>query len=381
MSVIILAALFLSFFYFLFAEKRESKMWIGRLKIYNINRILTGSVILFVIVIGMSANRGIGDVAAFRSFYNYVKIYSGNPWDYTYELFAKVTDIFLTVAPEATFFEYHAILVFIIWIGIIFFYRKYIYCYNIVFFFYLLSGVFAHDGGQIKNFISVAFLICGLIFLLEDDIKNIILYYVFIVTATLFHFSFVIYIFLPIIKTRWFNVNKNNLPIIGGAIYVVLLLNGTVLTASLLRFLSYFPMMAKLNSYSSTYAGVRSLVPVAIYYIMLYVFYCLKFNLSELDAKKAKLFYVVYSIWILMGIFLPFLIYANAVYRFYRNLYIPISAIMSNVIVSIPRFAKRRIYLSCTVLIFVFAVFMYTIVMGQWKDAFLPIIQGDFFWK
>jgi len=53
MSVIILAALFLSFFYFLFAEKRESKMWIGRLKIYNINRILTGSVILFVIVIGM----------------------------------------------------------------------------------------------------------------------------------------------------------------------------------------------------------------------------------------------------------------------------------------------------------------------------------------
>ena len=114
---------------------------------------------------------------------------------------------------------------------------------------------------------------------------------------------------------------------------------------------------------------------------MLYVFYCLKFNLSELDAKKAKLFYVVYSIWILMGIFLPFLIYANAVYRFYRNLYIPISAIMSNVIVSIPRFAKRRIYLSCTVLIFVFAVFMYTIVMGQWKDAFLPIIQGDFFWK
>lgn len=381
MSIIILVALLLSFIYFIYSEKEEYNVWAGRLKLYPIGRGFITSIILFLLVIGMSANRGIGDVAAFRSFYNHIKLYSYNPWDYTYELFAKMTDIFTNIVPEATFFEYHAVLVFICWIAIIIFYKKYVYRFNIVFFFYFLSGVFAHDGGQIKNFISVALLICGLVFLFDNNKKNICLYYIFVSVAILVHFSFIIYFLLPIVKTKWFQLNRKIFPIIGGIIYIVLLISGTTITGSILRLLSNLPMLAKLNSYATAYAEVRSLVPVAIYYIVLYVFYCLKFYKSGMDTEKVKLLDTIYNVWLFMGAFLPFLVYANAVYRLYRNLYIPILAAMSNVVVCIPRFTRKRICISGTVLIFVFAVFLHTIVMGQWVDAFLPIIQGDYFWK
>ena len=157
---------------------------------------------------------------------------------------------------------------------------------------------------------------------------------------------------------RWFQRIKKGIPVLGGGVYVIFFIGGTALTDVILRALSYLPMMGKLNFYLTSYSGKRSLVLFLIYYIALYSLYRCRFGISLLDEKKAKLLNLTYDIWLLMGSMLPFLIYANAAYRLFRNLYIPIFIVISNYVVTIPRFSKKRVCVSGMILCFIFSIFI-----------------------
>ena len=381
MVTLVVLGIVLSFLCFIFQKSEPYRRENKRIKIRNIAVFILGLFLLSIVLVGMSANRGVGDVRSFIAFYNHVRNYSENPWDYTYELFAWITGAFLKVFPNTTFFEFRAALILAVWIGIYFFYKKYTYRFESLFFLYLLSGTFIHDGAQIKNFDAVAFLIYGLNFLIHTEKKYLGLYYMFAITAVFFHFSFFIYLFLPIVKLRWFQRIKKGIPILGGGVYVIFFIGGTALTDVILRALSYLPMMGKLNFYLTSYSGKRSLVLFLIYYIALYSLYRCRFGISLLDEKKAKLLNLTYDIWLLMGSMLPFLIYANAAYRLFRNLYIPIFIVISNYVVTIPRFSKKRVCVSGMILCFIFSIFIQPILFGQWIDTYQPLIDGDFFWK
>ena len=153
-------------------------------------KIFIGIFLIFTIIVGMSGNRGAGDVGAFIAFFNHIKNYVDNPWDYTYELFARVTALFLKIWPSVTFFKFRATLFLVIWLGVVLFYREYTYSFNSVLFLYLLSGIYMSEGEQLKNFVAVSFLIYGLTFMTKKGFGNLIIYYIFTVIAILFHFSF-----------------------------------------------------------------------------------------------------------------------------------------------------------------------------------------------
>ena len=370
----------LSFLYFVFQNKTCFELKHKKRDHLDIGGLVSGLFLLLIILIGMSASRG-GDVRSFIAFYNYIAEYSKNPWDYTYELFSKIALVFLKLWTNSTYFEFRAVLILLIWVGVFFFYKEYIYSFKILFFLYLFSGTFMHDGAQIKNYVAVAFLLYGLTFLFNDKLKSLILYYIFVTVAVLFHFSFLVYLLIPLVKTHWFKCVKKGIPILGGGIYAIFFWGGTGLTGTVLRALSYLPMMDKLNTYLTSYSGKRSLVLVFIYYTGLYAIYRCRFGRFLLDEKKAKLLNLIYDSWLLMGIMLPFLIYANAAYRLFRNLYIPSFMVMSNYIVSIPRLSKKRLCVSGIILCFVLLLCIQPILFGQWFDTYQLLIDGYFFWK
>ena len=82
----------------------------------------------------------------------------------------------------------------------------------------------------------------------------------------------------------------------------------------------------------------------------------------------------------MMGIYLPALVYINAVYRIYRNLYIPIFVVLSNCVVSMPRLCKKRMLYSFIFIVLAVLLYIYPLMLGQAVDVYDPIIEGEYFW-
>ncbi len=82
-----------------------------------------------------------------------------------------------------------------------------------------------------------------------------------------------------------------------------------------------------------------------------------------------------------MGIFLPTLAFANAPYRFYRNLYIPIFIVISNYLVSLRGISQKKSISSLFVLVYVLSIFLYPIALGQARDIYAGIFDGTLFWR
>ena len=76
---------------------------------------------IWVIVILMTANRVGFDASNFKFIYDYVCRMGENPWDYTYEAFARLIIAFSNFFPGCSYFEFHAII-----LGCLFFL---LYCY------------------------------------------------------------------------------------------------------------------------------------------------------------------------------------------------------------------------------------------------------------
>ncbi len=355
-------------------------------------KILNTYIIIGCLILLMTANRTGYDADAYSRFYNFVKASGYNPYDYTYEMFFRVEETVLKFLPNLSYHEFHALILLASFMLLILpVLKKYSLSPVTVLSLYVLSGVFASDGMQSKNFIAACFLIAAMHFLvnIEEYKRNIIIYYLLIVVAMTFHFSFFIYLFLPITKFKRFRNIIRWFPICGVFLYFAFLLTG--IGSKILLVLSRFFILSKLESYSLARAGIRSIVPLFIYLAVLITlrffsdrassgsFYAGVGTEAKRNSIREYLVNVRY-IWEFMGIFLPILVYANASYRLYRNLYIPVFIVLANCVECLGSKHGRTIgYLMTITLALI--MFLYPILLRQQIDIYLPILDGDFFWQ
>lgn len=329
----------------------------------------------------MTANRTGYDARNYQIFYNYIALHQKNPWDYSYKFYAKLTMFLQLYLKNKTYFEFQAVI--LVFIGC-FMVPKIVrlsLSYRMVVFLYLISGVFASDGMQFKNFIAVCFLIMALEFLQKGQgAIGIIKYIIFVGISCLFHFSCVVYLVLPIVKSSFFKRIRVVFPVIGLIFYIVVLFGGQELLSVFLPVVAKIPGLSKLAGYARSFAGARSLVPVMLYFIGLILLYLCCYNRKVLSEKLSNYSNLITNIWILMGIFLPTLAFANAPYRFYRNLYIPIFIVISNYLVSLPKISQKKSISGLLAILYVLSIFLYPIALGQVKDIYIGLFDGTLFW-
>lgn len=352
-------------------------------------RTLFAVIIFFLLVILMTANNAGYDADAFIRFFNFVKEFGLNPYDYTYDMLFNVEQFTLRFLPTLTYQQFHALILFIVGAFCIYpFLKNYSLDPAAVLSLYVLSGVFASDGMQFKNFIAASLLILSFCFYCDDEHKNsnLIAYYFILIIAITFHFSFVIYIFLPLARI-WFSKASKLFPVVGGILYFVFLFWGNFFGSALSYFLK-IQFLSKAEGYVDARTGVRSLVPFAIYYIVLAALYYITNWNTELQTEKMdkksrnieSLAINVQIVWETMGLFLVILCFANASYRLFRNLYIPIFTVIINSIQSIKSRNRRRMAIIITIGV-ALLIFIYPILLGQQVDIYDPIIEGKWFWS
>lgn len=353
--------------------------------IYRPGKIYKFAITLLVssgLLILLTANRTGYDARNYQMFYKYIALHKKNPWDYSYKFYSKLTMFFQLYLKNRTYFEFQAIILVIIGCFMVPRINRLSLSYSMVVFLYLISGVFASDGMQFKNFIAVCFLIMALEFLQRGQgAIGIVKYIILIGIACLFHFSCVIYFVLPVVKNSFFQRIRVVFPVIGLIFYIVFLFGGQELLSVFLPIISKVPGLSKLAGYANSFAGARSLVPVMLYFIGLILLYLCRYNRKILPKKLSDYNNLITNIWILMGIFLPTLAFANAPYRFYRNLYIPIFIVISNYLVSLRGISQKKSISSLFVLVYVLSIFLYPIALGQARDIYAGIFDGTLFWR
>lgn len=82
-----------------------------------------------------------------------------------------------------------------------------------------------------------------------------------------------------------------------------------------------------------------------------------------------------------MGIFLPLLVYANAMYRLFRNLYIVVFMAFANLVLSKQAESRNRWISTFLVFSVMILIYVYPIILGTDIDIYQPIIEGEYFWK
>lgn len=365
----------------LLLEKKHGDICNKKLAI-RIKYILVGLFLLFVVIVGMCANRMQADARAYNGFFSYVKIYGLNPWDYTYTLFSYITRIFVFVFPNLSVYEYRALICLTGWIIIIYGYSKYSTSLNSVLLLYLMSFLFAHDGAQIKNFLALSMVLSAISFYIGHSKCYLIKFYVIMGIAVLLHFSCFVYLFIPLVGTRWFKSNGKIFPVIGVAIYFIFYLIGVPITSFVLaRITSIVPILSKAGVYSEYYSGKRSLVFVVIYFLSYFLLLQCRQSIYLLSEEKKSFFNQTFDIWNYMGAILPFLIYANAAYRLFRNLIILVFVCVTNSLLCYSRFSHRRLNFTLIALALVFSIILQPILFNSSVDVFFPIFSGNFFWK
>ncbi len=355
--------------------------------------LIISAIMCFIIILLMTANRTGYDADAYTRFFNLVKSTKMNPYDYTYDAFYRVELCILPFYPKLTYPEFHALLLLVTGLFCVYpVIKKYSVDPAVVLSLYVLSGTFAADGMQSKNFVAVCILVATFYFYSDYDKKkwHIFAYYICLFLAMLFHFSFAIYVFLPVTKTNRFRKYGRIFPVIGGMLYFIFLYGGGFTTA-IVTYISRIQFLSKAENYGMGRAGIRSLVPFTIYFAILTALYYFTgekrnqalFRTVESDEKRKNLASIamdVRYIWELMGLFLPVLIYANATYRFYRNLYIPVFIVITNSVLSIKNKNRRKIGI-ILLLGVAFAIFIYPILLRQHIDIYESILKGYWFWQ
>lgn len=344
---------------------------------------------LFWVIVLMCANNSWGDAGAYNSYFNYVAINGQNPWDASYEFFTWCVLILERLTGTVNYGYIRALIFALCWIAIIITYRKYISNLYLVFFLYIISFMFAHDGVQIKNFWALTLVLIACSFLIEQKRHYLLKYYAVWFVAVLMHFSCAVYVLLPFINTKWYRKYKQLIPIVGGVMYIVIGFFGTRWLSNFLGiFADSVPMIYKLNKYLVLIPHIRCIVFVAEYiviYIAMELMHSRKsFALNDSQYNQCHKFnQAAIDIWRLMAVFMPLLWYANAVFRIYRNLMILVFIFTANNITEYRRFSIRRIENSIWAFVIVFVVVfqLYALGGGHTSDFFTPIFGGEFFWN
>lgn len=338
----------------------------------------------FILVVLIAANREGYDSISYQRFFNYTST-SVISFDYTYVTFGKLIIWIKQIFPHITYFEFQAFVS--ILLGIVVKYRlnPYMLSFRIFCFFYLLSGTIAMDGLQFKNFVAVLFLMIAIPFLTKDgnNVRNTILYLLFIIIATLFHFSFAIYIFL--IMIRWWDYEKVEkyayiFVFVGFVAFSILYIVPSVLPR-LANIVAVLPYMSKLTNYAAGYSGKRSLVSFFLYFLQLaFMRNCVR-NSNKLTPELEKFTKIIWTANLIMGIFLPGLLYANAGYRLFRNVYIINFIVFSNYIVIMRRLSNTRIVTSIVIMVICLFILIYpNFLLRQNVDIMGAMLNGEFFW-
>ena len=193
---------------------------------------------------------------------------------------------------------------------------------------YLLHLVFL-DGIQIRNFAAVPFLLMGLLCLLKQIKHWRILFVLFIVIASQFHVSFLVYLVFLLLPT-W-NYTRSRMLKIHGLV-------GIVLTVSIFRFRSHLSsIVAALNvidtgraiNYSSASTNMGALIPITLQlfgvFITWYVYKRMErtsFVYTEEPELVRDMGVCKYIYWLnlLACYLLPFSIIQLTFYRLVRNI-------------------------------------------------------------
>lgn len=380
MKLLIFLSSMVSIYYFFFAEVTND----GKLKVFPINfDKLIGTVLSIFLIILMTINRTGYDAISFIRFFNFVKIKHVNLWDYTYELLTKLINITISYFPNLNYFEFHALILTIT--GILFVYpflKINAKSYSAVLSLYILSGTFAYDGMQFKNFIAVTLLLIALTVLFLYNRVGIILFYLLILLSIRFHFSFAIYLLLPLVKIKNIKNKSNQFAVFGIFSYLIMFVIGPIVRSKLLLVMSTLPFMSKLAVYANQNNGLRSIIPVIIYILILITISYFHKNSEKFSTQSKILLDVTYHIWSYLGLVLPFLIFANAPYRMLRNMFILVFVSFVNGILELPRTSVKRMYGIGLVLTVALIIFCYPILIKQAIDVYQPIVENPvFFWQ
>lgn len=339
---------------------------------------------IFGLSILMAANREGFDAVSFTRFFNNIKTTGLSSNDQTYYALFLVIKYAISIFPSLTYPMFHGSTVLALWIFILLPVIKNRCIKPIAFFsLYIISAVFASDGMQFKNFISVTFLILAIDCLLKENlstVKCILLYYVFLSIAIIFHFSFFTYIFIPLILSKRFEKASIFFPSIGFTIYVLFLFTGNTFTQLIISYVSRFYVFSKLSKYETQVTGVKSLVPVFIYMCILFMLHYFSQGEHHTRTDARSLTNYTLTIWRFMGLLLPLLCLINAVYRLYRNLYIWIFIIAINCIFDSKIRKKRRYIYSVMAMAVALIIFIYLFLLRQHGEIYSPVISGKLWW-
>lgn len=368
------------FFLIIFIEMRCTITFCG--KKIDLDNKLKYLLIIGVIVL-MSANRTGFDARSYQRFFADVAFNENyNVSDYSYLALFYLINICLKFFP---LFSYHVFHAFILLLGWVFLIMPAIkkYCCNTcaLISLYTFVGVFAADGMQMKNFIAVNFLVASIVVLINEKKHYLLHFYILLTVAVLFHFSFIVYAFIPLIYIRKLEKNRFIFPIIGLIGYFSILtgqFKGMGILIS--RLSSMIPILSKASKYAYSITGRKSLIPVFIYLTILFILEYSKAN-NLFPEDKLRYMNKTVTIWNFMGLLLPLLNVANAIYRFYRNIYILVFAFLINIILNKNINIRKRLFVTGITGILGFLIFYHICLINQDIDIYLPVLEGKMFWE
>lgn len=161
-----------------------------------------------------------------------------------------------------------------------------------------------------------------------------------------------------------------------------MLLDNGRYTAGILSFISRIGILSKVEDYDGARAGIQSMVPVLIYFMIFLILEYFKHGRTDdLRGMTKKLLENAIYLWRLIGVLLPFLCYANASYRLFRNFYIILFMVMAKVVLEEEKSRAKRYVNGFLVIALAFVIFMYVYLLHQQIDIYIPVVEGDFFWE
>lgn len=337
-----------------------------------------------IVLILLAANRTGYDSKAYQRFFSFITVFGQSLNDYTYIFFGYLVYFVRNIFPTITYFEFQALICGILGYVAIKRLMPYILSLRIVLFLYLISGTIALDGLQFKNFIAVLFLLIAFPCLLQQNkkLKNTVEYTLLIIIASMFHFSFIIYcffvLFIWIDNVKMENILKK-MVVIGVVTFWVLFLFSNFLPG-ILASISKISILRKLSNYAAQFSGKRAIVPMVIYLFQIGVMYFCKKKNYLYPQKIKKFVDIVWLVNLELALLLPALLYANAAFRLFRNLYLVNFIVYSNFIVRLPRLSYKRIVVSIVVLILGLFIMVYpNILLNQKIDIIEGMLNGKFF--
>lgn len=342
-------------------------------------------VLAFGIIILLSANRTGYDSISYQRFFSAINFENNNILDYSYVFFGYLIATIKKFIPNISYFEFQALVCLVMGYIAKKALDSYVLSFRGVCFLYLASGTIAMDGLQFKNFISVLFLLIGYSYVVKEN-RNVFctcMYTLFIGIAVLFHFSFAIYLFL--ILFIWLDGKRADkiskvLLAVGVCSFMVLYFIPALLPG-ILNLIAKIPIFKKLLIYTLSFNGRRALPALFIYLFQIFFLQICKKESVKYKGKLKKITAITWYVNLAMGILLPSLLYANAAFRLFRNLYIINFIVFSNYIIQLPRLSKKRNIMSFIAVIVSIAVMIYpNFLLNQRIDIMEAMLKGKFFW-